>query len=78
MWILPYYPIRKKKDLPPSLVIAQPMKDCHNLANEKSLYVQLLTYFSGLFVYDSQSNFPVFLYKRAFSFAQRDLSVVLQ
>lgn len=34
-------------------VIAQPMGDCHNSENEKSLYLEISVSSKGLFVYNS-------------------------
>lgn len=59
-----------KKGFPSVLATVQPMRNSHNAANEKPLYLSLLVYSNGLYVYNSLPNFLPFLYKRVYlSFA---------
>lgn len=55
-WILLHSPDRWKKEFPPPLATAQPIRDGRNLANEKPLYFELLVYANDLFVYNSLFN----------------------
>lgn len=55
-----YYPSRRKKGSPPPLTprppAAQPVRDCHNSANDSPLCFQLPVYPNGFFVYNSPPN----------------------
>lgn len=55
-----------KKGFPSVLATVQPMRNGHNAANEKPLYLRLLVYSNGLYVYNSLPNFLPFLYKRVY------------
>ena len=57
---------------------AQPMRHCHNSANEKSLNFKLLVscFFFFFFKYNSPSQLPLLFYKSFLSSTLRDLHVV--
>lgn len=73
-----YYPSRRKQGFPAFLATAQPMTDSHNSANEKPLYLELLVYSNGLFVYNRFPNFPFSSIKEPVPLlCSAELSVVL-
>ena len=45
------------------LATAQPMRDCHNSANGKSLYFKFSVSSNGLFPYNSPSQLPLLFYE---------------
>ena len=70
-------PQQEKGRFSPCLATAQPMRDCHNSANEKPPHFALPVSPNRLFVCNSSSQLPLFLYEiRVLSFVSQDLPSV--